>query len=43
VIQVKRWHQPSGFSWVAPHGTGQAVKLINPEIFDLTQVSGNWQ
>ena len=26
VINVKRWHQPSGFSWAAPHGQGQAVE-----------------
>ena len=29
VINVKRWRQPSGFSWAAPHGQGQAVKILN--------------
>lgn len=28
VIQVETWLQPSGFSWAAPHGSGQAVKLL---------------
>lgn len=27
VINVKRWRQPSGFAWAAPHGHGDAVKL----------------
>ena len=27
VINVKRWRQPSGFAWAAPHGQGQAVKV----------------
>lgn len=30
VINVKHWRQPSGFSWAAPHGSGEAVKLRNP-------------
>lgn len=29
VINVRTWRQPSGFAWAAPHGKGQAVKLIN--------------
>ena len=37
VIDVKTWHQPSGYSWAAPHGHGQAVKLLNPEeLHDLS-------
>lgn len=27
VVEIKRWKQPSGFSWAAPHGSGKAVKL----------------
>jgi hypothetical protein len=37
VIEVKTWHQPSGYSWSAPHAHGQAVRILNPEdIHDLT-------
>lgn len=31
VINVKRWRQPSGFAWAAPHGQGQAVKILNKD------------
>jgi hypothetical protein len=31
VIEAKTWHQPSGYSWAAPHGHGQAVKILNPD------------
>ena len=31
VINVKRWRQPSGFAWAAPHGEGQAVKILNKD------------
>jgi len=36
VIEAETWHQPSGYSWAAPHGHGRAVKILNPdEIHDL--------
>lgn len=31
VINIKRWRQPSGFAWAAPHGQGQAVRILNKE------------
>lgn len=31
VIDAKTWHQPSGYSWAAPHGSGKAVKILNAE------------
>lgn len=31
VINVKRWRQPSGFAWAAPHGQGQAVRILNKD------------
>lgn len=31
VINVKRWRQPSGFAWAAPHGQGQAVKIVDKD------------
>jgi hypothetical protein len=40
VIQVKTWHQPSGFSWAAPHGSGVAVR-VDPKA--LESLSGIWQ
>jgi len=41
VIQVKTWHQPSGFSWAAPHGSGLAVRVSDPKV--LESVSGSWE
>jgi hypothetical protein len=40
VVQVKTWHQPSGFSWAAPHGSGVAVR-VDPKA--LESLSGSWQ
>jgi hypothetical protein len=40
VIQVKTWHQPSGFSWTAPHGSGVAVR-VDPKASE--SLSGIWQ
>ncbi len=31
VINIKRWRQPSGFAWAAPHGQGQAVRIRNKD------------
>jgi NAD(P)H-dependent flavin oxidoreductase YrpB (nitropropane dioxygenase family) len=28
VVEVETWHQPSGYAWWAPHGRGQAVRII---------------
>ena len=42
VIDVKTWHQPSGFSWAAPHGSGQAVKILEPNIKDVPLPDGEW-
>ncbi len=41
VIQVKTWHQRSGFSWAAPHGSGLAVRVSDPKV--LESVSGIWE
>jgi len=35
VIQVATWHQPSGFSWAAPHGSGKAVKILEGDLKNL--------
>lgn len=40
VINVKHWHQPSGFSWSAPHGSGEAIKLKDPASVDLGALPG---
>jgi hypothetical protein len=42
IIQVKMWHQPSGFSWAAPHGSGQAVRINDIKILDSLGVKGSW-
>ena len=43
VIEVKTWRQPSGFSWAAPHGSGLAIKLVNPKGFDFSKLNGEWR
>jgi hypothetical protein len=43
VIEVKTWHQPSGWSWAAPHGAGKAVKITQPEKFDFNGLTGDWK
>jgi hypothetical protein len=42
IIYVTTWHQPSGFAWAAPHGTGQAVKLEDPGAIDFNALPGAW-
>lgn len=42
IIQAKLWHQPSGFSWAAPHGSGVAVKLSDPASANLDALPGDW-
>lgn len=42
VIQAKLWHQPSGFSWAAPHGSGVAVKITDAHSIDLDALPGGW-
>jgi hypothetical protein len=41
VIEVRTWHQPSGFAWAAPHGSGQAVH-IDPQTLTALNLSGSW-
>jgi hypothetical protein len=42
IIQARTWHQPSGFSWAAPHGSGQAVRINDITALDSLHVSGKW-
>ncbi len=41
VVEIKTWHQPSGFAWVAPHGSGIAVKFDDKSV--LEELTGEWQ
>jgi len=43
VVGVKTWHQPSGWSWAAPHGSGCAVKISDPADVDLAGLGGEWK
>jgi hypothetical protein len=43
VIDVKTWHQPSGWSWAAPHGSGKAIKFSDKSSINLTEVKGRWK
>jgi hypothetical protein len=29
VVEVETWFQPSGYAWWAPHGRGQAVRIVD--------------
>ena len=42
VIQAKTWHQPSGFSWAAPHGSGEAVRIKDTGTLASLGVAGDW-
>ncbi|MGO9266829.1 MAG: hypothetical protein ACLQBA_18440 [Candidatus Binataceae bacterium] len=42
VVQVRTWHQPSGFSWAAPHGSGQAVLIKDINALGSSGVTGDW-
>jgi hypothetical protein len=42
IIQAKTWHQPSGFSWAAPHGSGQAVRMSDLKAFEALGIKGSW-
>jgi uncharacterized protein YbjQ (UPF0145 family) len=43
VVEVKTWHQASGFAWSAPHGSGLAVKITDPSSIDLSALTGEWK
>jgi hypothetical protein len=42
VIEYKTWHQPSGFSWYAPHGSGKAIKILDKSSVDRSSIKGEW-
>jgi hypothetical protein len=43
VVDVKTWHQPSGWSWAAPHGSGNAVKILIPPLsVSISNLHGEW-
>jgi hypothetical protein len=42
IIQAKTWYQPSGFSWAAPHGSGQAIKIKDMNKLEPLAIKGNW-
>ncbi len=43
VIDFTTWHQPSGWSWAAPHGSGKAIKFSDKSSTNLTEVKGLWK
>lgn len=42
VIQVKTWHQPAGYAWYSPHGSGQAIHVEDMEQLDALDLEGSW-
>jgi hypothetical protein len=40
IIDASTWHQPSGFSWAAPHGSGKAVWIDNINSLSAAGVAG---
>lgn len=43
VVEIKTWHQPSGWSWSAPHGSGKAIKLVDTAKMDWSDLGGEWR
>ena len=44
VVEVKTWHQPSGWSWAAPHGSGKAIKITDSaRSVDFSKLRGEWK
>lgn len=43
VVEVKTWHQPSAWAWSAPHGSGLAVKIVDPGSVDFAEMEGSWK
>lgn len=43
IIDFRSWHQPSGWSWAAPHGSGKAVKIQNKSSVDFAKLKGEWR
>ncbi|HKY91350.1 MAG TPA: hypothetical protein VJM11_09935 [Nevskiaceae bacterium] len=41
VVEVKTWRQPAGWSWAAPHGSGQAV-YVEPAVLATLGAMGGW-
>jgi len=42
VVSVKTWYQPAAFAWITPHGSGVAIKIIDPSSIDLKEIPGYW-
>lgn len=42
VVEVKTWHQPSGWSWAAPHGSGEAVRFADSLTNNVSGLRGKW-
>ena len=40
VINLKTWRQPSGWSWNAPHGSGEMIRIADTN--SLVGVTGYW-
>ena len=43
VIEIKTWHQPSGWSWAAPHGSGKAIRFTDRTSIDFSNLKGEWK
>jgi hypothetical protein len=42
IVQAKTWRQPSGFSWAAPHGSGQAVRVRDIKALESLGITVSW-
>ncbi len=42
VIQTKTWHQPAGFAWYSPEGSGLAVRVNNVKSLETSGINGTW-
>ena len=42
VIETKTWHQPAGWSWYSPEGSGLAVRIADTKSLEASGVKGAW-
>ena len=42
IIRSKTWKQPSGWSWAAPHGSGQAVRVKDIKALQSLGIKVSW-
>jgi hypothetical protein len=42
IIEAKTWHQPAGFSWYSPEGSGLAVRVADVKSLEASGIKGTF-